>query len=83
MQTAIKIHPFYDLSLEISPPYVVDIRTALAEFQRQERIESWTCTGCTVLRHARRLREAVGRLQGVHKEKLAGIAEEVIGFLQK
>jgi hypothetical protein len=29
MKTAIKIHPFYDLSLEIRSNYVVDIRSAL------------------------------------------------------
>lgn len=38
IQTSVKIDPFYDLSLEISKVYITDIKSALAEFQREEKI---------------------------------------------
>ena len=65
------------------PHYVVDIRTALLEFQREERIESWTCTSCTIHRHTRRLRAAMKGLKGSNKDQLTFVGEAIIEHLER
>ena len=61
--------------------YVNDIKSALLEFQREERIEDWTCSNCSIVAHCNKLKKAMPMLKGKNKDKLLFIGKSIVEFL--
>jgi hypothetical protein len=58
----VKIQPFYDLSLDITPNNIMHVQAALARLQEKEIINGYACMRCSVNAYIKKLNTLIDKV---------------------